>query len=229
MQLGIEPETLLQVDIVGWEKAVARTETAVPSRAPIRVGAGPVSAVTVLVLLVLWWIAARQALVSPVFLPGPSAVLQQAIAVTRDGYVDSTLLQHIAASLGRVLAALLVVLIIGVPVGLAMGLARSAGIFDPIIGSHLIRRSLSAARHRWLGIGEPSKIVVIAIAMLAPITIATLSGVRSVPSSASTRAFDGRSAAAGRPLCIPAEHIAVDPDRSASRSAQAGQRWSRRN
>ena len=45
-------------------------------------------------------------------------------AVTRDGFVDSTLLQHVAASLARVFAALAAVLVIGVPVGLAMGLEQ---------------------------------------------------------------------------------------------------------
>jgi len=184
MQLGIEPETLLQVDIVGWEKTPARTETVPLQRAPIRIGPGTVSAVTVLAFLALWWIAARLSLVSPVFLPSPAAVLQQAITVTADGYVDSTLLQHVMASLARVLAALLAVLLIGVPVGLAMGLSKiGKGVFDPII--EFIRPIPPLAYLPlviiWLGIGEPSKIVVIAIAMLAPITIATVSGVCSVP------------------------------------------------
>jgi len=180
-----DSDALLQSDIIGWEKPAVRAEPSLPRRARSgRVRSGAVSAVTVLVFFVLWWIAAKLALVSPVFLPGPAAVLQQAIAVTRDGYVDSTLLQHAAASLGRVMAALLAVLVIGVPVGLAMGLSKiGKGIFDPII--EFVRPIPPLAYLPlviiWLGIGEPSKIVVIAIAMLAPITIATVSGVRSVP------------------------------------------------
>ena len=65
-----------------------------------------------------------------------------------------------------------------------MGLSKiGKGIFDPII--EFVRPIPPLAYLPlviiWLGIGEPSKIVVIAIAMLAPITIATVSGVRSVP------------------------------------------------
>ena len=182
--LTMESDALLQVDVVSCEKAAARVEAAPPGRPPFAIRTGAISVVTVLVLLALWWIAARLELVSPVFLPGPAAVLDQAIAVTRDGYVDSTLLQHVKASLTRVLAALAAVLVIGVPVGLAMGLGKiGKGIFDPII--EFIRPIPPLAYLPlviiWLGIGEPSKIVVIAIAMLAPITIATVSGVRTVP------------------------------------------------
>ena len=65
-----------------------------------------------------------------------------------------------------------------------MGLSKiGKGIFDPII--EFVRPIPPLAYLPlviiWLGIGEPSKVVVIAIAMLAPITIATVSGVRSVP------------------------------------------------
>ena len=84
-----DSDALLQSDIIGWEKTVARTEPSLPRRARSGgIRSGAISAVTVLVFLVLWWIAANLALVSPVFLPGPAAVLQQAIAVTRDGYVE---------------------------------------------------------------------------------------------------------------------------------------------
>lgn len=143
-----------------------------------------VSVLTILALLVIWWVAARLSLVSPLFLPGPFAVLRQAAAVSRDGYVDSTLLQHIAASLGRVMAALAAVVLVGVPAGLAMGMSRIAkGILDPVI--EFIRPIPPLAYLPlvviWLGIGEASKVVVIAIAMIAPITIATVAGVRSVP------------------------------------------------
>lgn len=183
MRVITEGEMLLP-ELDGWDGAAAREEPPAQNTPRAGISAGAVSAVTVIVFIVLWWIAARLDLVSPVFLPGPVEVLRQAVVVTRDGYVDSTLLQHATVSLGRVLAALLSVIVIGVPVGLAMGLSKiGKGIFDPII--EFIRPIPPLAYLPlviiWLGIGEPSKIVVIAIAMLAPITIATVSGVRSVP------------------------------------------------
>jgi taurine transport system permease protein len=143
-----------------------------------------VSAATVLVLLAVWWAAAELRLVSPVFLPGPADVLRQAVVLVSKGYMDSTLLEHVAASLMRALLALAATVLVGVPIGIAMGLTTvGRGIFDPLI--EFIRPIPPLAYLPlviiWLGIGEPSKVLVIAIAMLAPITIATASGVRAAP------------------------------------------------
>ena len=102
-----ESDALLQSDIIGWEKTWrAPNPRCRGARAAVRSGQAQYPRLRFWSSVVLWWIAAKLALVSPVFLPGPAAVLQQAIAVTRDGYVNSTLLQHVVASLGRVLAAL---------------------------------------------------------------------------------------------------------------------------
>ncbi len=85
-----------------------------------------VAALTVAGLLLPGWPATRLALVSPVFLPSPGAVITKAGSRLR-GYVDSTLGEHLRASLGRILAAFLLAVGIGVPMGLAMGLSPSAG------------------------------------------------------------------------------------------------------
>ncbi|WP_192251901.1 ABC transporter permease subunit [Mesorhizobium caraganae] len=142
-----------------------------------------VSAVTILVVLAAWAMSARLQLVSPVFLPSPAAVWTKFIVVARDGFVDATLLQHIVASLGRVFAALIAAIVIGVPVGLAIGISTiGRGIFDPLLE---FLRPIPPLAYLplviiWFGIGEPSKILVIAIAMLAPVALSTASGVRGV-------------------------------------------------
>lgn len=147
------------------------------------VSARAVSAVTILVVLALWALSARLQLVSPVFLPSPAAVWNKFITVARDGFVDATLLQHAVASLGRVFAALVAALAIGVPVGLAIGISTiGRGIFDPLLE---FLRPIPPLAYLplviiWFGIGEPSKILVIAIAMLAPVALSTASGVRGV-------------------------------------------------
>lgn len=177
-----EAEAMINADVVAWEKAIARDEPQRKRPGRIGIRAGIISGLTVSALLGLWWAAAAIGVVSPVFLPPPDAVFRQAVAVARDGYVDSTLAEHALASLARVLTALVCTLAVGVPVGLAMGLSRiGKGIFDPVI--ELIRPIPPLAYLPlviiWFGIGEPSKVLVISIAMLAPITISTVAGVRA--------------------------------------------------
>ena len=147
------------------------------------ISARAVSAVTILVVLAVWAVSARLQLVSPVFLPSPAAVWNKFIVVVGDGFVDATLAQHIAASLWRVFAALIAAIIVGVPVGLAIGISTiGRGIFDPLLE---FLRPIPPLAYLpliiiWFGIGEPSKILVIAIAMLAPVALSTASGVRGV-------------------------------------------------
>ncbi|MER8370991.1 ABC transporter permease subunit [Mesorhizobium sp. M1378] len=152
-------------------------------RKRVRVSARVVSAITILVVLAVWALSARLQLVSPVFLPSPIAVWSKFIAVARDGFVDATLLQHIAASLWRVFAALVAAVLVAVPVGLAIGISTvGRGVFDPLLE---FLRPIPPLAYLplviiWFGIGEPSKILVIAIAMLAPVALSTASGVRRV-------------------------------------------------
>lgn len=140
-----------------------------------------VSALTLAALLLIWWLAARLELTSPVFLPAPEAVAAKFWTVVVDGYVDATLIQHLLASLGRVFAALGVSVVVGVPMGLAIGLSPvGRGILDPILE---FLRPLPPLAYLplvviWFGIGEPSKVLVISLAMLAPIALSTAAGVR---------------------------------------------------
>lgn len=142
-----------------------------------------ISAATLVALLVLWATAAHLKWISPVFLPGPAAVWEKFLAVSREGFVDATLLQHVTASLGRVFAALSATLLIGVPAGLAIGVSQvGRGILDPLV--ELLRPIPPLAYLPlvviWFGIGEPSKVLVIFLAMLAPIALSTAAGVRLV-------------------------------------------------
>ncbi len=167
--------------LVRSERTSSRRPGAGPNRA--RIGSRTVSAVTIAVLLIAWAVAAELQLVSPVFLPTPDAVIRKFISVAREGFVDATLLQHLLASLGRVFGALAVSLLVGIPVGLAIGLSTiGRGIFDPVLE---FLRPIPPLAYLpliviWFGIGEPSKILVIALAMLPPIALSAAAGVRSV-------------------------------------------------
>jgi taurine transport system permease protein len=160
---------------VPWSRPRPKPRRAVSARL--------VSAITILVLLAAWTVAASLQLVSPVFLPSPAAVWAKFVVVARDGFVDATLLQHLFASLWRVFAALIAAIVGGVPVGLAIGISRiGRGVFDPLLE---FLRPIPPLAYLpliiiWFGIGEPSKILVIAIAMLAPVALSTAAGVRGV-------------------------------------------------
>jgi taurine transport system permease protein len=158
-----------------------------PDATPARERKAPVVAitagVTIASLIAAWAISAHFRLLPALFLPSPVEVGRAFVTVARDGFVDATLWQHLGASLGRVFAALVGATLVAVPVGFAIGGSRiGRGIFDPIIE---FLRPIPPLAYLplviiWFGIGEPSKILIIAIAMLAPIVISTASGVRGV-------------------------------------------------
>lgn len=141
-----------------------------------------ISAATVVAVVGLWGLVSFYALVPPLFLPSPLAVLRALRGLATTGFVDATLVQHVAASLSRIFGALAAALILGVPAGLAIGTSRwGKGILDPIVE---FLRPLPPLAYLplviiWLGIGEASKIAVIALAMLPPIILSTASGVKS--------------------------------------------------
>lgn len=159
---------------------------------------GAIRIATVVFLLCAWALATTLQLVPPLFLPSPEAILAQAVAVAREGFADATLLQHVLASLGRVFTALAFAILLGVPAGLAIGLSPVArGILDPVI--EFIRPIPPLAYLPliviWCGIGELTKVLVIFIAVFAPVAIASAAGVAAVPGD---RIDAGRALGASR-------------------------------
>ena len=141
------------------------------------------SAGSLLVLLAVWWAVAAQQWVSPLFLPSPEKVLVKLIDIAGpQGFMDATLWQHLAASLGRILVALLAAVIIGIPVGIAMGLSPTVrGILDPLIELYRPVPPLAYLPLMviWFGIGETSKILLIYLAIFAPVAMSAVAGVKS--------------------------------------------------
>lgn len=141
------------------------------------------SGLTVVIIVAIWALSAHLQLVSPVFLPSPVLVAQSAWSLVTVGFVDATLAEHVIASLGRILGGLLASILVGVPAGLAIGTSRiGRGILDPIVE---FLRPLPPLAYLpliiiWVGIGEASKITVIALSMLPAIVLSTAAGVRAV-------------------------------------------------
>ncbi|MEE4374165.1 taurine ABC transporter permease TauC [Pseudomonas alliivorans] len=142
-----------------------------------------ISVVTLVVLLALWWAVTAAELIEPLFLPPPSAVLEKAWLLLTKDYMDSTLWQHLGASLQRIGLGLGAAILTAIPVGIAIGHNRIAqGILDPLIEFY---RPIPPLAYLpliviWFGIGEFSKVLLIYLAIFAPIAIATATGVRTV-------------------------------------------------
>ncbi len=83
------------------------------------------SVATLAVLLAVWWAVAALQLINPLFLPPPGQVLQKLITIAGpQGFMDATLWQHLAASLTRIVIALLAAVLIGVRRGSPWGSTR---------------------------------------------------------------------------------------------------------
>ena len=142
------------------------------------------SLATLTAIILLWWWVAAEQWISPLFLPPPGQVLTKLISIAGpQGFMDATLWQHLGASLARILVALLAAVVIGVPVGIAMGLSPTVrGILDPLIELYRPVPPLAYLPLMviWFGIGETSKILLIYLAIFAPVAMSTMAGVRSV-------------------------------------------------
>jgi taurine transport system permease protein len=110
-------------------------------------------------------------------------VLEKGWLLATQGYMDATLWQHLGASLQRIGLALFFAVLLAIPVGIAIGTNRIAqGILDPLIEFY---RPIPPLAYLpliviWCGIGELSKVLLIYLAIFAPIAIATATGVRNV-------------------------------------------------
>ncbi|EPY5521940.1 taurine ABC transporter permease TauC [Klebsiella aerogenes] len=141
------------------------------------------SVATLAVLLAIWWAVTALQLISPLFLPSPWQVLQKLLTIAGpQGFMDATLWQHLAASLTRIAIALVLAAIVGVPVGIAMGLSPTVReILDPLIELYRPVPPLAwlPLVIIWFGIGETPKILLIYLAIFAPVVMSTLAGVKS--------------------------------------------------
>ncbi|HHR1325762.1 taurine ABC transporter permease TauC [Klebsiella aerogenes] len=142
------------------------------------------SVATLAVLLAIWWAVTALQLISPLFLPSPWQVVQKLLTIAGpQGFMDATLWQHLAASLTRIAIALVLAAIVGVPVGIAMGLSPTVrGILDPLIELYRPVPPLAwlPLVIIWFGIGETPKILLIYLAIFAPVVMSTLAGIKSV-------------------------------------------------
>lgn len=153
------------------------------SSTPRKLSLISISSLTVAAVLLSWWTVTYLGLIEPLFLPSPQAVTQRGWLILNQGYMGSSLWQHLDASLQRIGLALLAAVLVAIPLGIAIGRNRIAqGIFDPLIEFY---RPIPPLAYLpliviWCGIGELSKVLLIFLAIFAPVAIATATAVRNV-------------------------------------------------
>lgn len=130
----------------------------------------------------LWWFVTFMGWVKPLFVPAPQAVLKKFFDVVQNGFTNVPFWEHMAVSTARVFGAFLIACAVGIPLGLAMGMSPvMRGIFDPLIEFYRPIPPLAYLPLMiiWFGIGETSKVLLIFLSVLAPVTLGARSGVKS--------------------------------------------------
>jgi ABC-type nitrate/sulfonate/bicarbonate transport system permease component len=128
-------------------------------------------------LLVLWEAIARIGWVPVLFLPSPVGVLAEAGEMLRSG----ELVGHLMSSLSRLIFGFAIGAALGVAAGVAVGFfAVAEAVGTPVIAATfpIPKIALLPLLILWLGLGEPSKIAVIALGVFFPMAINTFTGVR---------------------------------------------------
>lgn len=130
--------------------------------------------------LLLWAIVSYSGMVTPVFLPTPTAVLQAGwTLLTQEGlWVD------IWSSSLRVLAGFLIAALIGVPIGIGMGTFHSLeGLFSPIVGTvrYMPVVAFVPLIIIWVGLGESAKIAIIFLGIVLYNAIMVADAVKFIP------------------------------------------------
>lgn len=169
----------------GWFTRTFMSRAAAPGEVYGAPGEGKstqISILTTLILLGLWFLITDMGWIKPLFLPSPQAVWGKFVLANTEGVANSTLWQHTATSLMRVMGAFLLSCVTAIPVGILMGTNRVVrGVFDPPIEFY---RPLPPLAYLplmiiWFGIGELSKVLLIYLAIFAPMAISARAGVRS--------------------------------------------------
>jgi ABC-type nitrate/sulfonate/bicarbonate transport system permease component len=130
-------------------------------------------------LLFAVWHAAAAWLVGSALFPPPGPVLARAVALVEDGILQ----EQVLASLRRILQGFLIGSAVGIPVGLAIGSFRPVrALLEP--WTEFFRFIPAVAMITvaviWFGIGEESKVFLIAYTTVFVVVIATAAGVGAV-------------------------------------------------
>ncbi|MFA7664816.1 MAG: ABC transporter permease [Burkholderiaceae bacterium] len=131
-------------------------------------------------LVVLWAIVVRVFDVDPRVFPGIGSVVGAAVESIRDG----SLINHVAASMWRVVVGTVLALVLAVPMGIAMGVSPGiSSFFTPIFRFFSVLAGIAwiPIATLWFGYGFGAIVFVIFNAVFFVVTYNTLLGVTSIP------------------------------------------------
>lgn len=135
-------------------------------------------AVTAL-LFAIWELLARSGFISPIVAPAPSRILAALANELRSGDLQD----HLAATAARLSVGLVVGGGVGILTGIAMGLSlRLRRFADPFVAAAhpLPKIAILPIVMVFLGVGELSKVAVVALGVFFPMLINTMTGVRQI-------------------------------------------------
>jgi ABC-type nitrate/sulfonate/bicarbonate transport system permease component len=138
-----------------------------------------IGTVSPLLLLLLWEAAARVGVIDVRFFPAPSTIIMQLVLLARTGELEL----HLWASLQRLFWGFLLGGIPALLLGLAMGLYRPVRIaIDPLVAATypVPKSAILPLVLLIFGLGEMSKVVMVALGVFYPILINTVAGVRNI-------------------------------------------------
>ena len=132
------------------------------------------------VIVVVWEAAARAKLIDPLLFASPSAIAH----AFRDEANSGALMGNLLASMQRILAGFALATVVAVPLGMLLGVSARTreylgGLFEflrPVPPLALIPLTIL-----WLGIGDGSKVTIIAYASFWPVLLNVTSGVAQIP------------------------------------------------
>lgn len=142
------------------------------------------SSLSIGIFLLAWYILSVTGLVSPVILPSPWKVLQRGIRIIQEGYTGTSVWSHLWVSMVRVFGSLFLACLTAIPLGIVVATNDYVkATVDPFVEFY---RPLPPLAYLplvviWFGIGETSKMVLIFLAIFAPIFLNTRAGVQAIP------------------------------------------------
>lgn len=138
------------------------------------------SATAIAIPLLIWAIVSYAGLVTPIFLPTPTAVIQAGIKML----FEENLLIDIFASSMRVAAGFVVAAIVGVPIGILMGTFHSMqSLFSPLVGTvrYMPVVAFVPLIIIWVGLGEEAKTLIIFLGVVLYNAMMVADAVKFIP------------------------------------------------
>jgi sulfonate transport system permease protein len=132
-----------------------------------------------ILLILLWEVLSRVGILPTHQLPAPTVILEKIASMIQDG----SLWGHVGITLYRVFVGFLLGAVVAVLLGAVVGFSRLAEqLVDPLLQAFRSIPSLAWVPLflLWLGLGETSKIILIAVGVFFPVYLNIVSGVKGV-------------------------------------------------